>query len=451
MSKKRFFGTDGVRGRVGENPITIESMLQLGYAFGTVLLSKYNNPVVIIGRDTRVSGSGLQSALQAGLSAVGVGVQDVGVLPTPAVAYLTVNRSAQAGIVISASHNPYFDNGVKFFNDKGMKLTNEMELQIERQWLNTSSMKCSDTYASVRYCANARDEYVTYCASTWNEQVNLGDIRVVVDAANGAAADVAPAVFSAIGGDDFQYMSSSPDGFNINQNCGATDVSALQQHVLQSGADCGIAFDGDGDRLIMVDHLGEVADGDQLLCIMAFAADRNVLPGVVGTIMSNLGLEQALQSAGIPFVRAKVGDRYVLSECQQRDWFLGGESSGHIIDLNNGTTGDALMAALQVLLIIRSSGKSLYELKQQMVKHPQILLNVPVDRVITLSDHPLLLADIAEFEQRLAQRGRILVRPSGTEPCVRVMVEGFDLDEIRSLANELKVVVADRLNRKIVS
>jgi len=439
---KKIFGTDGVRGRVGTLPITVESMLQLGCAFGRVLRRSSKTPFVIIGRDTRISGSALLSALQAGLASTGVAVQSVGVISTPAIAYLTVVKSACAGIVISASHNPYYDNGVKFFDDKGMKLSNDLEAEIEKEWSSTVLSHGQNDFGLVSYCWNSLDVYVQHCISTILDGVSFSDMNLVIDMANGATFSAGPAIFSQLGC-NATYINYEPDGLNINDHCGATDVKELQRQVLINKADCGIAFDGDGDRLIMVDHRGELVDGDQILCILAFAIKLGELPGVVGTLMTNLGLEQALNTASIPFVRANVGDKYVLADCQQRGWFLGGESSGHIIDLRKGTTGDGIVAALQVLSAMVAADSSLYDLKQQMTKHPQVLLNVAVSSLLNLDDYPSLLLDINAVQQRLADRGRVLVRPSGTEPCVRVMVEGSDANEVQLAAVEIKSLVAD--------
>ncbi len=444
--EKQYFGTDGIRGRVGKDNITAEFMLKLGWAFGQVL-NRERRPKVLIGRDTRISGMVLQSALQAGLSASGVDAQLLGVLPTPAVAYLTRSQRADAGIVITASHNPYFDNGVKFFNAEGMKLSDEMELAIERQINAAMVMASSESLGTVCEVTDAGGRYIEFCKSIFPSQLNLHNLKIVLDSAHGATYQVAPAIFHELGAEVVSLF-SQPDGFNINENCGATNVVALQQKVVESGADIGIAFDGDGDRLMLVDHRGERVDGDQILFILSQGISTGMASkqGVVGTLMSNLGLEQALQNAGVDFVRSAVGDRYVLAELLQRGWTLGGESSGHIVNLDHTTTGDGIISALEVLRVMQMSGQSLNDLKQTMTMRPQVMINVPVFEVVDLQAYPKVQEEIEKAKTQLGSAGRILVRPSGTEPCVRVMAEGEDEADIRATVESLADRVKDLLS-----
>jgi phosphoglucosamine mutase len=445
--KKKFFGTDGIRGKVGTSPITVQWMYRLGLAVAEVFSPKVASPV-IIARDTRLSGAALQLALQAGLSSLGFKSWSAGVLPTPAVAYLARKHKAALGIMITASHNPYYDNGVKFFDSNGEKLSDDLEYAIESALLaqkNVCDSQFDDTDSVVVDFDKAGLEYIAFCKESLPSSSSLAGKKIVLDVANGAMFSVAPKVFSELGAEVYT-IHNDPNGTNINKSCGATHLSSLQQAVVSRGADCGIAFDGDGDRCMMVDHQGEIVDGDQILCILAHhASHQGEIKGVVGTLMTNLGFEQSMNHAGIEFVRANVGDRYVLSACKQRGWDLGGEGSGHLINLKLSTTGDGVLSALQVLKAIGDEEKSLYELKQVMVKHPQVLLNVPVSQVVVLKDHPDLLGEIQKASDRLAGKGRILVRPSGTEPCVRVMAEGENEDEILSAANDLKAQVEKHL------
>ena len=443
---KQYFGTDGIRGTVGQGHITADFMLKLGWAVGKVM-AKDNNAKVLIGRDTRISGLILQSALQAGLSSAGVDTHLLGVIPTPAVAHLTYSMRASAGIVISASHNPYYDNGVKFFDAKGMKLSEDIELAIEQQLQQPITMAASDHLGHVWDVVDARGRYVEFCKSTFPSQLNLYGLKIVTDCANGATRDVAPTIFHELGADVIPIFTEA-DGLSINHQCGATNLSTLAKTVVEQQADLGIAFDGDGDRLIMVDQQGDVVDGDQILCILAkdLVTGMNSRNGVVGTLMSNLGLEQALTDSGIDFTRTEVGDRFVLAELIKRDWTLGGESSGHIVNLDYTTTGDGIITALQVLRIIQMSNQNLQQLQKQMIKRPQVLINVPIEKPVDLSDHPELLTIIQGHEKTLRKRGRILVRPSGTEPYVRIMVEGNEADEVKSIAEDIAQHTKQRLH-----
>lgn len=440
--QKKYFGTDGIRGQVGRSLVNAEFMLKLGWAVGKVLANSHS-ATVLIGKDTRISGYMIESALQAGLSASGVNIKLTGPMPSPAIAYLTHSVRADAGIVISASHNSYSDNGVKFFNKNGFKLSDELELAIEDHIdkpMCTVSVECLGKAARM---SEAHGRYIEFCKSTFPSHLSLKKMKIVVDCANGAAYSVAPSIFHELGADVI-VIGDEPDGFNINYECGATDTKKLERKVLKHQADVGIAFDGDGDRLIMVDHQGVRVDGDELLCIIAI--DRFHLKsycslGVVGTIMSNLGLEQALKRHHIAFERSPVGDRYVLELMQQKGWLLGGESSGHIVDLGFTTTGDGIITALQILRIMQQTSNSLADLKKVMVKHPQVLVNVPVNSRFLNVHHPTIEKAVLEAQKLLNGNGRVLLRPSGTEPVIRVMVEGCDEDIIRKTAEMLVAVV----------
>ncbi|HHC71268.1 MAG TPA: phosphoglucosamine mutase [Thiotrichales bacterium] len=442
MAERRYFGTDGVRGRVGEEPITARFMLQLGWAAGRVL-SRHGGGRVVIGKDTRISGYMFESALEAGLAAAGVDVLLLGPMPTPAIAYLTRTMHADAGIVISASHNPYYDNGVKFFSATGHKLPDEVEEEIERELDQPMRTVDSSELGKAGRVNDAVGRYIEFCKGTIPYHMNFNGLKVVVDSANGATYHIAPQVFEELGA-QVEAIGVEPDGLNINLDCGSTRPARLQQKVLESGADIGVALDGDGDRLIMVDHKGEVVDGDELLYIIARSRQqiRRLRGEVVGTLMSNLGLEHALQKLDIPFSRTKVGDRYVMERLQATDSVLGGESSGHIICLDCTTTGDGIISALQVVAAMEESGKSLNALKSGMRKYPQQLINVPVGEGFDL-EHRQLRQAVAEIEAELAERGRILLRASGTEPVIRVMVEGQDADEVARLAGQLADVVRE--------
>lgn len=437
---RKYFGTDGIRGRVGETPVTAEFMLKLGWAVGRVMAGGRGR--VLIGKDTRISGYMFESALQAGLSAAGVDIHLVGPMPTPAIAYLTRTMHMDAGIVISASHNPYYDNGVKFFSSSGAKLPDEVELAIEAELDKPMSTVESAELGKASRIVDAAGRYVEFCKSTVPSRIELSSLKIVIDCANGATYHVAPKVFSELGAEVIA-IGVDPDGLNINENCGSTKPQALAERVLEEKADLGIALDGDGDRLIMVDQNGEIVDGDELLFIIAQSRHRqNALKGqVVGTQMSNLGLEHALDAMGVPFERAKVGDRYVMEKLVASDSLIGGEGSGHIICLDRTTTGDGTVSALQVVSAIMESGKSLAELKSGMHKYPQELINVQISKKVDIDRNEIIQAAVAEAENRLADTGRVLLRPSGTEPLIRVMIEGQDAALVKMLTRELADVV----------
>jgi phosphoglucosamine mutase len=439
---RKYFGTDGIRGRVGEYPVTAEFMLKLGWAAGRVLGTRRNTRV-IIGKDTRISGYMFESALEAGLSAAGVDILLLGPMPTPAVAYLTRTLHACAGIVISASHNAYADNGIKFFSREGAKLPDEVELAIEAEIDKPMTTVKSDLLGKAKRVKDAEGRYIEFCKSTIPLGLSPRGMKVVVDCAHGATYNVAPSVFEELGA-DVVAIGVEPDGLNINRDCGSTHPQHLQKTVLEHQADVGIALDGDGDRVIMVDHRGELVDGDELLYIIALSRlQGGTLSGsVVGTLMSNLGLEHALLAHNIAFERANVGDRYVLERLNQTSSLIGGESSGHIICLDRTTTGDGIVSALQVLAAMVKSGKSLYELKAGMKKYPQRMINVPVTGKVDLEKAAVVQQAVRSAEQRMAGRGRVLLRPSGTEPVVRVMVEGEDEQQVHEEAEQLASVVA---------
>ena len=442
---KKYFGTDGIRGRVGEGAITAEFMLKLGWAAGKVFAA---NGVknILIGKDTRISGYMFESALEAGIISAGVNVKLLGPMPTPGIAYLTRTLGAQAGIVISASHNPFEDNGIKFFSGEGTKLPDEMEFAIEDMLDQPMTTVPSGQLGKAYRVEDAGGRYIEFCKSTLFGRNRLTGLRAVVDCANGATYHIAPSVLTELGVEVHQ-IGVSPDGLNINQHCGSTSPEQLQRTVLEMGYDLGIALDGDGDRLIMVDHKGEIVDGDELVYIIArHKKEIGVLNGgVVGTLMSNLGMEIALKELGIPFERAKVGDRYVLEKMRENDWSVGGESSGHIICLSKTSTGDGIISALQVLDAMQSNNRSLHELKQGMVKMPQTMVNVRLLERVDVVKNPVVQEAVANTEQKLGDRGRVLLRMSGTEPLVRVMVEGEEPELVSSLANEL----ADQVQKAI--
>lgn len=439
---KRYFGTDGIRGQVGTHPITPEFVLKLGWAVGTAF-RKQGVCRVMIGKDTRISGYMFESALEAGLSAAGAHVQLLGPMPTPAIAYLTRTFQADAGIVISASHNPFYDNGIKFFSADGSKLPDSLELEIERLVDEPMVVVDSASLGKVFRVEDASGRYIEFCKSSVPTSTSFKGMKIILDCANGATYKVAPNVFRELGA-EVTVIGATPDGLNINDKVGSTDLTALREQVLAKGADLGIALDGDGDRVLMVDHLGNEVDGDELLFIMAMELQERgqLRGGVVGTQMSNLGLELALQEKGIEFVRAKVGDRYVMAELRERDWVLGGEASGHLVCLHHSSTGDGIIAALQVLKALQRSSLSLAEARQGMHKCPQVLINVRYQRG---SESPLadatLQAAVKESEQRLGHTGRVLLRLSGTEPVLRVMVEGQDAKQVSAEANGLAAQV----------
>jgi len=438
---RNYFGTDGIRGPVGTPPITADFVLKLGWAAGKTF-SPCGGGNILIGKDTRISGYVFESALEAGLASAGVHVTMLGPMPTPAVAYLTRAVSADAGIVISASHNPFSDNGIKFFSSEGRKLPDEVELEIERLIDEPMTTVASADLGKADRMNDAVGRYVEFCKTTFPKSLNLKHLKLVVDCAHGATYKIAPAVFQELGAQVIA-IGCSPDGLNINEGFGATSPEALAARVVQEGADLGIALDGDGDRLVMVDHKGEVVDGDELLLIIALhqKAKGVLTGGVVGTLMSNLGLELALKDRGIAFARARVGDRYVVAKLIQEGWHLGGEGSGHILCLDQATTGDGVVSALQVLRAITDQGKSLAELKMAMTKFPQVMINVPAVSAKVM-DNDAVQAAVREVEAGLGDKGRVLLRPSGTEPLIRVMVEGDDAQQVTRLAEQLAAVVA---------
>lgn len=441
-NKRKYFGTDGIRGRIGDHRINPAFILQLGWAAGVVLGSEHGGKV-LIGKDTRISGYMLESALEAGLSAAGMDIHLLGPMPTPAIAYLTRTLRAEAGIVISASHNSYHDNGIKFFSSRGFKLPDDIELAIERQIEEKMTTVESAKLGKAVRLNDAPGRYIEFCKSTLPHRLNLNDIKIVVDCAQGATYHTAPNVFQELGAEVIK-IGVHPDGLNINANCGSTKPGLLQKTVLTEQADLGIAFDGDGDRVLMVDHKGEVVDGDELLFIMVQNRlhHKKFKGGVVGTVMSNYGLEQAFKQLNIPFHRTQVGDRYVMEELQKLGWTVGGENSGHIVNLNFTTTGDGIISALQVLRAMRDQDKSLHELKQGLKKYPQVLINVPIGKPINLQE-PKITHAVNEIEKKLNKKGRILLRASGTEAVVRVMVEGENPDQVTTLAQELANVISE--------
>lgn len=437
MSERKYFGTDGIRGKVGDSPITPDFVLKLGWAAGKVL-ARHGSRKIIIGKDTRISGYMLESALEAGLAAAGLSASFTGPMPTPAVAYLTRTFRAEAGIVISASHNPYYDNGIKFFSIDGTKLPDEVEEAIEAEMEKPITCVESAELGRANRIVDAAGRYIEFCKGTFPNENNLNGLKVVVDCAHGATYHIAPNVFRELGAEVIT-IGCEPTGININEECGATDVRMLQKRVLEEGADVGLAFDGDGDRIIMVDHQGLKVDGDQILYIIAREALRQgqLRGGAVGTLMSNMGLEIALKQLGIPFVRAKVGDRYVLEKLQEKGWRLGAENSGHIILLDKTTTGDGIVAGLQVLSAMVRNHMSLYDLCSGMKLLPQILVNVR----FTGNHDPLQTPEVQKVakavEEELAGKGRVLLRKSGTEPLIRVMVEGENEEQVTAMANRI--------------
>ena len=437
MTERLYFGTDGIRGKVGTSPITPEFMLHLGWAIGSVL-GKGESGKILIGKDTRISGYLLESALEAGLTAAGLDTHLLGPLPTPAIAYLTRKERARAGIVISASHNPHSDNGIKLFCQNGFKLPDTVELEIEKKLEQPLTMADSAKLGKAYRMHDAVDQYVDFCLQCFPSLQDLSGLKIVLDCANGATYRAAPKAFARLNA-NLVNLGVNPNGLNINLNCGSTKPQGLQQAVTALNADLGIALDGDGDRLIMVDHTGEIVDGDEILYIIAqLQKQAEQLPGVVGTQMSNLGLEVALKRQNIPFARANVGDRYVLELLKSKAWLLGGESSGHIVDLNFTTTGDGLMSALQVLAALQNSDKTLKELKQGMEKFPQHTVNVTLPaRMPTLLSSETIKAAVLDAEHALGEMGRILLRPSGTEPVIRVMAEGADAANVQTIAEQL--------------
>lgn len=437
MSNRKYFGTDGIRGKVGETPITPDFVLKLGWAAGKVL-ARHGSKKIIIGKDTRISGYMLESALEAGLAAAGLTAAFTGPMPTPAIAYLTRTFRAEAGIVISASHNPFDDNGIKFFSSEGTKLPDDVEEAIELEMEKPITCVESAQLGRASRIVDAAGRYIEFCKGTFPSELNLNGLKIVVDCANGATYHIAPNVLRELGATVIA-IGVQPDGMNINKECGATDLKLLQQRVLAEKADIGLAYDGDGDRIMMIDHLGDKVDGDQILYIIAREALRQgqLRGGVVGTLMSNMGLELALKQLGIPFTRAKVGDRYVLEKMQEKGWRLGAENSCHVILLDKTTTGDGIVASLQVLTAMVRNHMSLHDLCSGMKMLPQVLVNVRF-----AGEHDPLQSDAvrtvtADVEKALAGRGRVLLRKSGTEPLIRVMVEGENEAQVTELANRI--------------
>ena len=441
MGNRKYFGTDGVRGKVGSYPITPDFALKLGWAAGKVLASQ-GSKMVLIGKDTRISGYMLESALEAGLAAAGLSAAFTGPMPTPAIAYLTRTFRAEAGIVISASHNPYYDNGIKFFSAKGTKLPDEIEEAIEAMLEQPMDCVESAELGKASRINDAAGRYIEFCKSTFPAHLGLEGYKIVVDCANGATYHIAPNVLRELGAEVIE-IGTDPNGLNINEKCGATDVTALQAKVVETKADVGLAYDGDGDRIMMVDHLGNKVDGDQILFIIAREALRSgqLKGGVVGTLMSNMSLEIALKMLGVPFLRANVGDRYVLEKMVENDWTLGGENSGHIIIADKNTTGDGIIASLAVLAAMAQHKLSLNELASAVKLFPQVLINVR----FAGGDNPLesdaVKSVAADVEKRLEGKGRILLRYSGTEPLIRVMVECQDAELAQQCAEEIAEVV----------
>ncbi|HJL65431.1 MAG: phosphoglucosamine mutase [Arenicellales bacterium] len=443
---RQFFGTDGIRGLVGVEPISPERILKLGWAAGRVLAGKGGGSVVI-GKDTRISGYLLESALEAGFSAAGVNVSLLGPMPTPAIAYLTQTARADAGVVISASHNKFHDNGIKFFSSSGTKLPDEIELEIERYIDGPLETVTPSALGKARRYPHAAGRYIEFCKATVDQCVAFNGLKVVIDCANGATYHVAPPVFEELGC-QVQAMGVTPDGININHECGSTHPQALQQQVVESGADIGIALDGDGDRCLLVDAKGQIIDGDQILYILAKARHTagTLQGGVAGTLMSNLGLERALGDLKIPFVRTAVGDRYILEYMAGKGWELGGEASGHILCRDKTTTGDGIIAALQVLQQMMVSGKTLEELAEGMDIYPQVMINVEIETKLGIQPLELIQSEVVkkaldEAEAELNSRGRIVLRPSGTEPLIRVMVEG----ESKEMIDRVAKAIADNV------
>lgn len=442
---KKYFGTDGIRGKVGTGLMSPEKVLKLGWAVGRVLASHENadgRNRVVIGKDTRISGYMFESALEAGLSAAGVDSDLLGPMPTPGIAYLTRTLRASAGIVISASHNPFYDNGLKFFSPQGEKLDDEIEHEIEAMFDSEMKIVESSALGKARRIIDANGRYVEACKATIPMNIRFNGLKVVLDCSNGATYDIAPKVFTELGATVIT-MGDQPDGLNINLHCGSTDPEHLIAWVKAKEADLGIAFDGDGDRVLMVDHLGEVVDGDELLYIIARSRLRDAedIGGVVGTLMTNLGMELAVTELGLGFARSQVGDRYVLETMNKKGWTLGGESSGHIICSDRTTTGDGIVSALQVLAYLAKEGMTLHEARSGMKKFPQLMINVPLSGHSDPMKSSAVQQSVKQAEAKLNGRGRVLLRPSGTEPLIRVMVEGEDELLVAQLAKDIAAQV----------
>jgi phosphoglucosamine mutase len=434
MSDRKYFGTDGIRGKVGENIINPEFVMKLGWAAGKVLAVQGTNKV-LIGKDTRISGYMLESALEAGLSAAGINVGLLGPMPTPAIAYLTKTFRSEAGIVISASHNPYYDNGIKFFSADGMKLDDDIEIAIENQMDKPMECVASDKLGKAVRIADAAGRYIEFCKGNFPSALSLKGLKIVVDCAHGATYHIAPNVLSELGAEVIE-IGTDPNGVNINHKVGATSMKAITESVVKNKADLGFALDGDGDRLMLVDHKGNVIDGDQIVYIIARDALKNgrLQGGVVGTVMSNLGLEVALGTLGVPFARSKVGDRYVMELLKKKGWSIGGEGSGHVLNLSAASTGDGIVAGLQVLAAMLNADMTLSELSRGMIKYPQTLINVRFAEGTTPLENTNVKQAVIEAEKALDGRGRVLLRKSGTEPLVRVMVEANDAQDTSSWA-----------------
>ena len=444
---RKYFGTDGIRGRVGEHPITADFILKLGWAAGKVLTKHADGKKnrVIIGKDTRVSGYMFESALEAGLIAAGVDVDLLGPMPTPAIAYLTRTFRAAAGIVISASHNPVEDNGIKFFAADGYKLPDDVELEIEALMDQPLVTNGSHSLGKARRLTDATGRYIEFCKGTLPAGYDLSGLKVVVDCAHGATYHAGPRVFKELGATVIT-MGNTPNGFNINDKCGSTHMDGLQREVIEQQADLGIAFDGDGDRVLFVDATGTIVDGDELIYVIAqYRRAIGNCNGVAGTLMTNLGLELALKELGVPFERTKVGDRYVVEAMKANGWALGGEASGHVLCSDLNSTGDGIVAALQVILALTESKQPLHQLKKGMVKFPQTMINVPIAKKTDISDNQTINAAVADAEQQLSDRGRVLLRASGTEPLIRVMVEGEDQQLVDQLVADIAGVVEEQV------
>lgn len=441
MSNRKYFGTDGIRGKVGQYPITPDFALKLGWAAGRVL-AKDGVKKVLIGKDTRISGYMLESALEAGFASAGVAAAFTGPMPTPAIAYLTRTFRADAGVVISASHNPFYDNGIKFFSTEGKKLDDAIELEIEAELEKEIDCVESKQLGRASRITDAAGRYIEFCKSTFDHNLSLAGLKIVVDCANGATYHIAPKVLRELGAQVIK-IGCDPDGVNINENCGATDVKALAKRVIDEKANLGFALDGDGDRIIMVDHNGQKIDGDLIIYIIAREALRQgqLKGGVVGTLMSNMGLEIALKNLGIPFARAKVGDRYVLEKLVEKNWRLGAENSGHVLLLDKTTTGDGIIAGLQVLAAMVRNDMSLADLCSGMTMLPQVLINVRFSDENDPLNSAQVKSAIAQAEKQLGSNGRVLIRKSGTEPLIRVMVEGNNETEVQNLAEAIAIAV----------
>lgn len=438
QSKKKYFGTDGIRNRVGQGMIRPDQVLKLGWATGKVMRER-GEKTVMIGKDTRISGYMFESALESGFIAAGIDVLLLGPMPTPAVAYLTQTFRADAGIVISASHNPHYDNGIKFFSAAGKKISDQIELAVEAAFELEMEVVPSEELGKARRIEDAAGRYIEFCKSTFHGKHKLDDYKIVVDCSHGATYHIGPHVFAELGAEVIT-IGAEPNGVNINQDCGATHLELLQKTVVTESADFGIAFDGDGDRVMMVDEQGGIVDGDIILYILATVL-RSDITGVVGTVMSNLGVENALKAVGVDLHRTNVGDRYVMERLVENQWLYGAEPSGHVLCLDKTTTGDGIVAALQVLTAMVQSGKSLLELSSVVVMYPQVLKNIRVESALGLNENVPLKEKVAELEGLMGSEGRILIRASGTEPLIRVMVEGKEADLVETAAELLANLV----------